>query len=439
MQTVKRRGFVRGVSAAIATAGFLALTAALVLPAWGQDVPLQAGIARVEITPSTLMPMAGYPNRTCTAATGKLDALNAKVLVLVTGDKRVAFVTIDLINFPSNRLRTEVASKLGIPVLLLGAAHTHSGPSFGSFSKSPTASPYVAEVEDKIFGAIQEASRNLFPARLSAGRGSLQIGYNRLIPGPDGRSQVLHFNRDAIPYGSVDPEYMLLRVEDHTGATRALLVHYACHAVVLRHINCQYSSDYPGVMQRKLESEMKGVQVMFVQGGAGDINPILEGRSEDPKQNYATAVRVGEALAASVLETAKGMPAGKPNRYPILSTSELLTFSNRRPNGAPLHVGISTLLINGEIAIAAVPGEPMHKLQEIWKTGAEVPYPFFWGYTYSSGGEWPGYIPDLRSAARGGYGADSSIEVGAGETIMQHHLKNLYGLQGMWQENRSRQ
>ena len=405
--------------------------AALVIPARGEDVPLQAGIARVEITPATLMPMAGYPNRTCPAATGKLDALNAKVLVLSTGDKRVALVTLDLVNFVSDRLRSEVASKLNIPVLLLGSSHTHSGPAFGK------SSPYATEVEDKIFGAIQQASRNMFPARLSVGRGSFQIGYNRLVPGSDGRSQVLHFNRDAIPYGPVDPEYMLLRVEDNTGATRALLVHYACHAVVLRHLNCQYSADYPGVMQRKLKSQMKGVQVMFVQGGAGDINTILEGRSDDPKQNYDVVVRVGEALAASVFETAKAMPAGKPNRYPILSTSEMLEFSNRRPNRAPLHVGITTLLIDREIAIAAVPGKPMHKLQEMWKTGAEVPQPLFWGYTYSSGGEWPGYIPDLRSAAHGGYGADSSIEIGAGETIIQHHLKNLYGLQGLWQDNQS--
>lgn len=45
-----------------------------------------------------------------------------------------------------------------------------------------------------------------------------------------------------------------------------------------------------------------------------------------------------------------------------------------------------------------------------------------------------GYIPDLRSAAHGGYGADSDIEIGAGETIVQHHLKNLYGLLGMWKD-----
>ena len=39
---------------------------------------------------------------------------------------------------------------------------------------------------------------------------------------------------------------------------------------------------------------------------------------------------------------------------------------------------------------------------------AEVPVPLFYGYTYSAGGTWAGYVPDLRSAAHGGYGADAS-------------------------------
>lgn len=52
----------------------------------------------------------------------------------------------------------------------------------------------------------------------------------------------------------------------------------------------------------------------------------------------------------------------------------------------------------------------MHALQKMWKTQAEVAHPLFDGYTYSNQGTWAGYIPDLRSAARGGYGADASLQ-----------------------------
>jgi hypothetical protein len=103
-------------------------------------------------------------------------------------------------------------------------------------------------------------------------------------------------------------------------------------------------------------------------------------------------------------------------------------------------VGITTILIGREIAIATVPGEPLHKLQKMWKEHADVPHPLFYGYTFSSGGTWAGYIPDLRSAAYSGYGADAStrIEVGAGEKIILRHLTFLYELLGMWLEKPGR-
>ena len=88
------------------------------------------------------------------------------------------------------------------------------------------------------------------------------------------------------------------------------------------------------------------------------------------------------------------------------------------------------------LASTATPGEVFHKLQTDWKQGADVPYPLFYGYTYSGGGQWAGYVPDLRSAAYGGYGADAStrVEIGAGERIMEQHRINLFRLRGMWMD-----
>ena len=51
------------------------------------------------------------------------------------------------------------------------------------------------------------------PATLQVGRGSLQLGYNRLLPRDDGRSRALFENPERTPYGPVDPEFVLLRVE----------------------------------------------------------------------------------------------------------------------------------------------------------------------------------------------------------------------------------
>jgi hypothetical protein len=405
---------------------------------------LEAGLAKVDITPSAFGPMYGYANRKCGPADGVHDPLFARVLVLAAGESRLAIATLDLGSIVSENLERDVHGKLGIPVLLLAASHTHSGPSFlPSREKAPGITPpsfeptaYQAEMEKKVFGAVEQAAHAMFPARLGIGHGSLQLGYNRLVLRDDGRARALFDNLERIPYGPLDPEFTLLRVEDMNGAVKALLVHYACHAVVLGPTNCKWSADWPGAMVAKVEAAMPGTQCLFVQGGAGDINPLFEGRSGKEDADFTTMQTMGELMGAQVLRSVKEVHATSPVRSPIQSTSEVLKFSGRWDKEQSIEVGITTVLINREIAIAAVPGEPMHQFQKFWKEQADVPYPLFYGYTYSAGGVWPGYLPDIRSAAYGGYGADvtTHIEVGAGETTMQHHVVNLYKLLGMWRD-----
>ena len=419
------------------------LFVALALPAIA-SAELKAGVARVEITPSTFMPMYGYSNRKCGPANGTHDPLFAKVLVLESGGSRMAIVTADVGSLVSENLRRDVASKLKIPVLLLSASHTHSAPAFLPFGSAPAttdeARSYLAEVDRKIFSAIENASQSMFPARLGVGKGALQLGYNRLVLREDGRARALFDNLERVPYGPVDPELVLLRVEDAEGRARALLVHYAVHAVVLGPTSCKYSADYPGVLQSAVERQLEGTQVMFVQGGAGDINPLFQGRSGREADDFAVMEKMGQLLAAEVLRANKTVKLLAAVVDPIQVRSELMTFADRWEKDKTIEVGITTILLGREIAIATVPGEPLHKLQQIWKEQADVPHPLFYGYTYSAGGTWAGYIPDLRSAAYGGYGADAStrIELGAGEKIMLRHLTFLYDLLGMWKDKPGR-
>jgi hypothetical protein len=417
----------------------------LVLPGTAHGaVELKAGVARVEITPSASMAMYGYAKRKCGHAVGTHDPLFAKVLVLEAGGSRMAVVTADVGSLVSENLRRDVAARLGIPVLLLSASHTHSAPAFLPFGSAPAsgddARSYLAELERRIFGAVEQASQSMFPARLGIGRGSLQLGYNRLLLREDGRARALFDNLDRIPYGPVDPEIVLLRVEDTDGRARALLVHYAVHAVVLGPTSCKYSADYPGVLQSAVERELEGTQVMFVQGGAGDINPLFQGRSGREEDDFAVMAKMGQLLAAEVLRANRTVKLLAPLVDPIKVRSEVLTFGDRWEKDKSIEVGITTILLGRDIAIATVPGEPLHRLQRMWKEQADVPHPLFYGYTFSAGGTWAGYIPDLRSAAYGGYGAEAStrIEVGAGEKIMLRHLALLYDLLGMWKDKPGR-
>lgn len=264
----------------------------------------------------------------------------------------------------------------------------------------------------------------------------MQLGYNRLLLRDTGRARAVFNNMERIPYGPVDPEFTILRVDDESGKARAIITHYAVHAVVLGPTNCKFSADYPGAMHAKVESEFPGAQSMFVQGGAGDINPLFLARSGKEDDDFAVVRTMGETLAAIVAKAARDAKPVAANRHPIVAKTETLRFADRWDKEKSVEVGIATVVINRDIAIAATPGEPMHKLQTAWKQQADVAHPLFYGYTFSGAGVWPGYLPDLRTAAYGGYGADVStrVEVGAGDTIMQRHLVNLFGLLGMWRD-----
>ena len=193
---------------------------------------------------------------------------------------------------------SDVAEDSGFPISAIDVAHT-----LGAGvppSRAPATNPsrrYRAELE-KIFGASRRAE-SMAPETLSVERGH----YSWLKTSADERRrrrETVTTSR-RVPYGPVDPEFVLLRVDDAAGRPRALLVHYATHAVVLGPTNCKYSADYPGVLQARTEAAIPDAQVMFVQGGAGDINPIFMARSGDEEkdfgvvQTWASCCRGGRA------------------------------------------------------------------------------------------------------------------------------------------------
>src|SRR5690349_20982303 len=92
---------------------FLALAA--VMPLLGFE-GLRVGRAAVTITPAAGVPLAGYYSTRF--ASGVHDDLQAKAIVLQTGERRVALVACDLIALPPNVLeeaRRIASAKSGIP------------------------------------------------------------------------------------------------------------------------------------------------------------------------------------------------------------------------------------------------------------------------------------------------------------------------------------
>ena len=413
------------------------LLCAINLEASGKE--LMAGVSRVEITPPAGSPMGGYSAREG-PATGVHDPLYATVLVLKTAELTVAIVSCDLRSFPSERVVTLARERKLADHVLLAVTHNHSGPLTWEDKSWPRADrSWFADTEDKILQAIETAAKQMFPARVAAGFSEIYLGHNRRQLNADGKVTMLWRNVDKKPTAPLDPTVGVIRVDDATGKPRAVIVNYACHAVVLGPDNRMISADYPGYLARRIERELDGARCLFTQGGAGDINPYLD-KQPVAQNGFAEAEKMGDALAAAVLTVTRRLKPAANDNAKLQVAAEVLSFRDRWDAQKNLRAGLTTLLLNDQIAIATMPGEPFVDLQIALRDKSEIPFTFLFGYTYSAGGEWIGYVPTIRAASEGGYGAgyNTRIEVGAGEAMIDRHLVNLFTLTGKLQTSPGR-
>lgn len=399
------------------------------------EAKIAAGLAKVEITPPVGGQLWGYDGRG--PSTGVHDPLFAKVLVLTSGNTKVAIVSWDVCEFQARWLRKEV-EELGIPYLLLCCTHTHGGPFLYQEDFPSKEKPWLRTVEERILGAIQEAMRNPFPAYISAGEGNIQLGYNRLHRERNGLATTYFENPERIPFGPVDPTVGVIRVKDGQGTIRAILVHYGCHPVVLGPENRLISADYPGPMAEKIEKEVgQNAMCLFIQGCEGDINPLFLARGPNVDENFAMVKKMGVLLADEVLKTLEWMDKGPGRSEQLLALSSNIAVPQRYESGKKLTLGVTSLLINGEIGFVTFPGEPFNLFQRELRQKAELPHLYLAGCVDNTESDWPDYyLPDISSAAHAGYGAsDTSIAgLGAGEQLMNLGLVQLYQMRGMFKD-----
>jgi hypothetical protein len=391
---------------------------------------LYVGIAKIDITPPIGIKMRGHAARE-KPSQGIHDPLYVKVLVLESGGAKAAIITCDLGGYPNKRVLEIAKGRYHMPYTMICSSHTHSGPDLRDSEE------YAKAVEKAMSDGIGKALGNMFPAKIVARYKSFpQLSYNRITG--KGEGIALWRNYERIPYGPVDPEVGVIKIEDETGNPRVILMQYACHPVVNGH-NLEISADYPGIAMKKVEEAFgDNTTCMFILGGAGDINPLFMTQrrdkvDDDPTTDYTQIEKMGTLLADQVIETAKSLSPADNKEASLKVMSDSLSFTGRFKKEREFDIRIITMLINDDIAIAASSGEYFVKHQAFWKENVKEPNPFFFGYSYS-GGTNPGYVPDIRSTAIGGYGIDFSshvIEIGAGEAIMNKHLENLYRMKGM--------
>lgn len=233
------------------------------------------GISETDITPSMGMEIPGYFARRLAA--GVLDPLSALTAYFENDGDRAVLISCDAIGVPlsvCDRARHRIAEALSMTpdAVLICATHSHTGgpvEHFGSFCQENN--PYLAFLEERIVDGAILAKADARPVTLRFVKTAEdKLAYYRNYVMPDGSYQTW-CGPGAKPYGEIDPEVCVLRIDNADGSPYGCLVNYACHCDCVG--GDSYSADYPGAMRAALR-RMYGedFRPMYLNGANGNIN-----------------------------------------------------------------------------------------------------------------------------------------------------------------------
>lgn len=269
---------------------------------------LLAGVAKVDVTDRAAGPVG--------------DPLFVKVLALKSGDAAAVVITVDAVaigeigRIKASYLvdvRAELAKSPGIKPeqVFVNASHCHG----------------VVKVDDivkKTAAAVREAWTSLEPVRIGVGVGREdRISENRRLKLKDGgesdvrRAYAVAADTDLAAIGPVDPEIGLVRIDRADGRPLAVVYNFACHPI-MGVPGGGNTADFPGYASELIETALgDGALAIFVQGCAGDVNPVRYKDVHEPHD----AAPLGHLLGLSVLKARKQLS--------VTDAADLRTISER--------------------------------------------------------------------------------------------------------------
>jgi hypothetical protein len=255
----------------------------------GKPGQLTAGVAKVVITNKNVIPAN--------------DPLFVKALVLRNDDVTAVMITVDAVaigeigsigNDYLGKVRTRLQKELKIAPenVLVNASHCHG--------------IVCADVDDKTVEAVAKAAANLIPVRAGVGSES-RVSENRRLKLKSGKeADVRHAyslpaDDDVIGVGPIDPQIGVLRLDKLDGQTLAVVYNFACHPI-MGILGDGNTADIVGFASRVIETNLsEGTIALFIQGCAGDINPMRYKDVAHPRH----AEPLGNMLGLSVLQAVR--------------------------------------------------------------------------------------------------------------------------------------
>ena len=252
---------------------------------------LRAGVAKVEITNKTVLPLN--------------DPLYVKALVITSDAATAVLVTLDAVavgeigsvgNDYLGKVRARLEQDLRIPPgsVIVNASHCHG--------------IVCADVAEKTVEAVKAAAANLVPVKVGTGVGhENRVSENRRLKLKSGReADVRHAyalppDVEVAGVGPIDPEIGILRLDRPDARTLAVVYNFACHPImgVLGDGN---TADVVGFASKVIEDNLSdGTIALFVQGCGGDVNPVRYKDVHQPRH----AEPLGNMLGLSVLRAVR--------------------------------------------------------------------------------------------------------------------------------------
>lgn len=317
---------------------------------------LLIGVGKSDITPPIGTPSAGYADRRGEGMEGVHDPLLAVALFIDTGEKKIAFCSVDHLGF-TYEMAQQIAQQIhALPQLTdcevyISSSHTHSGsgaylsiPKFGETLAGSYSSELTLATIAKTVNAIVQASQNAIPAKIGVG-----------ITKVEGLSQY----RGSWPV-NVEPlkDVAIIKVVKEDETPLAVLFNYPVHPTILKSQNRLFSADFVGYARNHLQKELGGeVQPLFINGAQGDIAPTILNETD----RFIACEKLGTALAESV---AKVWEEIKTTAALSIQTEKFsYAFEPKAtPGGLQLPLKryeseINLIVFNQEHAFLTIPGE----------------------------------------------------------------------------------
>jgi hypothetical protein len=396
---------------------------------------LRAGFARIDITPTQPVTMAGYASRT-NLSQGIHDPLSARAMALESDGKRLLIISVDNLGWYNNtaepaREAILAETKLQPSELLLAAIHTHSAPTLTLTNGHPNNIKYTHALERKLATVAKQALDNLAPAQLAFGLGYSPVGSNRreVTRDTNGAPKII-LGRN--PHTSIDREVQVLKVTRANDEPAGIFFDFPTHSTSLGARNLIISGDIHGLAAQFVEKYFgdKIVAPEFA-GASGNIDPwyrvlpnfnttnnwipepiLLSTMLGEEVVTVANQIRERDAITNVTIKTAM-KTVGLPRKQ--RQTTEAAALES----DTPIVVTVASV---GDIAFVGLGGEIFNEIGQAIKKSS--PFAHTIVITHCNGAA--GYLPISSAYAEGGYEVQSSaFGAGADEQLARSVLAML--------------